>query len=1131
MPRGKRADRTTSPRYCCEPTEPGILISFTPNRVTNAGKVRSFKLVPRLLLTSLILCAIVGAQTGVVKFGGGPVPGATVIARQGDQRIVTTTDESGRYEFPNLQPGAYMIEVQMFGFQAARRPVQVPGAPEPVEWTLELQPRPREQAQRPPLQQSGFRNVADNEVDQPETPPAPPDAGLRTDSANEAFLVSGTLSSGLQSGQDDFGLRGPMMEMQAGLNGPPGLNGQPGAEGQQQGQPGQAGPRGAAGPGGGRFGGGGGGFGGGGFGGGGGGRGGGGGGFGGGGRVGPEARRGNRPGGNGAFIGNRANRSRQGINGQASFSLNNSALNARPFSITGQDIPQAAYAQARVTIALGGPLRIPKILTKDTNTFFFINYFATRARNPYKNVATVPTLLERLGDFSQSVASGPVSIFDPDTHVPFTGNRIPQSKLNSAALGLLRFFPVPNQPGLVNNYQILTAVPQNSDNLGVRLNQNVTRTDRLAVNLNLQRRSGNQEQLFGFRDQTSGTGVNVNLSYTKNLSRRTLNVVTLSFNRNRNDTLPFFAYTPDVAAELGIRGTSSNPINFGPPNLSFTNFGGLTDASAVLSRIQATGISDNLSTVTRTHNLSGGFTFRRTQLNVQTDSNARGTFTFTGLATSALNSAGQPVPSTGFDLADFLVGLPQSASVRFGDTSTYFRGNQWGAFGQDDWRVRSNLTLNLGLRWEYFSPLAEKYGHIANLDIAPGFTAAAVVTPGQAGPYSGGFPATLLRPDKNNFSPRGAVTWKPIPKKSLQLRAGYGIYYNPSVYNSIATRLAAQPPFAQTQTLNTSLSNVLTLQNGLASAPGGKQILNTFAVDPNYRVSYAQTWNAFVQTDLRHSLVLEVGYLGTKGTRLDLLTLPNRAAPGSPLTAEQRRQIGNATGFTYEASEGDSIYHALQVRLARRMRRGLGFNALYTFGKSIDNSSTFGGAGNTVAQNANDLRAERGLSSFDQRHKFNFTSMLNSPSRQNRWLKDWNFQASVSIATGTPLTARVLGNQSDVGGTGSIGSGRAQATGLPIDCCGVFFNPAAFTIPPSGQFGNAGRNTIRGPGTFSLNASAGRSISLTERRRLEFRLEANNLTNHVNFANVVTIVNASNYGLPVAAGPMRSLNMVVRFRF
>jgi hypothetical protein len=1086
----------------------------------------------RLLASLLALSLALNAQTGVVKFSGLPVPGATVIASQGERRTLTTTDETGRYEFPDLAGGAYSLEVRMFGFQPARRQVQMGSAGSPaVEWNLELLPKPAVQATQPgprnpaSARLDAFRNVTEDQGEPTDATAGPP-VQNSADGSNEAFLVNGTVSNTLQNGQNDFGLRGPFMEMPGAFGGPPGLNGQPGTDGQQQAAPG--GPGGPGGRGGGPGGFGGGGIGGGGFGGGGG-RGG----FGGGGRGGPGGAQRDRNGqrGNGAYLGNRANRGRQGINGQASFSLNNSALNARPFSLTGQDIPQAAYAQSRFSVVVGGPLRIPKLLEKDTNTFFFISYFGTRAKNPYKNVATVPTPAERSGDFSQSFENGPVSVFDPLTGAPFPGNMIPTTRIDSAAKGLLSFIPLPNQPGLVQNYQILNSYPQNTDNLGVRLNQNLTKTDRLALNLNIQRRSGEQEQLFGFRDSTSGTGISANLSYTKNLGVRTLSVLAFNFNRNRNDTLPYFAYKTDVASNLGIKGTASDPINYGPPNLSFTNFGGLSDASPVLSRIQNSGVTENFSTVKGTHNLSAGITYKRQQFNVQTDSNARGTFAFTGLATSAFDSAGNPIPSTGFDLADFLLGLPQSSSVRFGDSSTYFRGNQYGAFAQDDWRVRSNLTVNYGVRWEYFSPLAEKYGHIANLDIAPGFTAVSVVTPGQLGPYSGSLSATLLRPDKNNFAPRVGLAWKPMPSRSLQFRAGYGIYYNPSVYNSIATKLAAQPPFAQTSTLNTSLADVLTLQNGLATIPAGKNILNTYAVDPNYRVGYAQTWNSTIQTDLPRSLVLEVGYLGTKGTRLDIQTLPNRAAPGSPLTAEQRRQIDNATGFTYEASEGDSIYHALQIRVIRRMRRGLGFNAIYIFGKSIDNSSTFGGAGNTVAQDANDLRAERGLSSFDQRHKFTFTSTLSSPARQNRWLKDWTLQGTVNLASSTPLTARVLGNQADTGGTGSLGSGRADATGLSADCCGAFFNPAAFTIPIPGQFGNAGRNTIEGPGTFSLNSSISRSINLSERRRLEFRLEANNLTNHVNYTNLATVVNASNYGLPLATGSMRSLNLVVRLRF
>jgi hypothetical protein len=334
----------------------------------------------------------------------------------------------------------------------------------------------------------------------------------------------------------------------------------------------------------------------------------------------------------------------------------------------------------------------------------------------------------------------------------------------------------------------------------------------------------------------------------------------------------------------------------------------------------------------------------------------------------------------------------------------------------------------------------------------------------------------------------------------------------------------------------------LTIEDGF-TAVAVQDIRNTYAIARDYRVGYAQTWNFNVQTNLPKAMVLELGYLGTKGTNLDIERSPNRAAPGSPLTAEERRQIGNAVGFTFESSEGNSIYHGGHVRLMRRFRRGLSANLTYTFAKSIDNSSTFGGAGNTVAQNDKDLHAERGLSSFDQRHVLNAGFMITSPFGQqgllhsdrplvNKLLQDWTITGSVSAASGHPFTARVLGNLTNSGGTGAVGSGRADASGLPIDSGSGYFNVLAFVIPTGGHFGDAGRNTIIGPGTFSMNMGISRSFRLgDDRRRLEFRVDCTNFTNHVNITGIGTVVNAIDYGLANAAGAMRSINTSLRFRF
>ncbi|MBI4876701.1 MAG: TonB-dependent receptor [Acidobacteria bacterium] len=1112
-----------------------------------------------LLLVTAVLSA--AEHRGMVKSGNLPIPGASIAAAKGERKVAATTDEAGRYGLEGLESGPWMVEVEIFGFEKQRREVFVGAEAELPAFDLKLSTGAPVAAAAPAaaFQQLGVNQTASNEIlaalngpSMPETPPAELSAN-----ATESFLVTGSLSRGLQAPQDEpfgggmfggglrpetqsvFGMpggpsgEGPSVERQGG---PPMMEGGrmgpggPGGPGSMSGPGGMRGPGGGpmmgagrGGPGGGR------------------------GGPGGGDRGGrdPRSAGGDRrppwlaQAGTSRF-GNRASRGRETIRGGASFSLRNSALDARSFSLTGQTLPKPSYAQSRFSLMAGGPLHIPKLL-QDDKTFYFVNYSGSRSRNPFDSVSTLPSALERAGDFSQSVIQGPVSIFDPSGRLPFAGNLVPASRFNSASRGLVAFLPLPNLPGQVRNYQILTSNPQNSDSVGVRLNRGFGRRDRFALGYNLQRRAGESTQLYGFRDSSSGRGQSADLSWTRTLHRGLVSTLRSSFSRNRSQALPFFANGPDVAAQLGIAGASGNPLSYGPPNLSFTNFGGLSDGSPSQRSDQTLSLNEGLLYSRGKHNMRFGFEIRRTQSNSVSDQNGRGTFTFTGLSTSALDERGQPLAATGFDFADFVLGLPQSSSVRFGGSDVYFRGAAYNLFLQDDFRVRPNFSVNLGLRYEFLPPLREKYNRMVNLDIAPGFTGVAVVLPETAGPYTGVFPAGLVDPDRNNLAPRIGIAWKPVPKRPLQVRGGYGVYFNGSVYNQAANRMAQQPPFSKSASLVTSLARTLTLQNGFASAPS-TQITNTFAIDRGYRAGYAQTWNLSLQQELPGSLVAELGYLGTKGTRLDIQRQPNRAAPGSPLTAEQRRQIGNATGFTYDSSEGNSVYHAGQLRLSRRFRRGVSVNALYTYGKSIDNVSTFGGGGAVVVQDDKNLRAERGLSSFDQRHTLNLSCMLTSPYGEGsaraathtfagRLLASWSLMGGLTFRSGSPFTATVLGNRADSGGTGTVGSSRADSTGLPVLAGTGFFNPLAFTLPPAGRYGNAARNTIPGLGQGSMNASLGRGISLGERRRLDIRVESGNLLNQVSFTRVGTTVNSSSYGLATAAGNMRSVNVNLRLRF
>src|SRR6185369_3033362 len=261
------------------------------------------------------------------------------------------------------------------------------------------------------------------------------------------------------------------------------------------------------------------------------------------------------------------------------------------------------------------------------------------------------------------------------------------------------------------------------------------------------------------------------------------NSANVSLSRNRSLNQPFFAFTQNIAAQLGINGTSQDPINYGPPGLSFTNFSGLSDGTPNLSRSQTLTFTDNVTYVLkRKHNLTFGFTYNRLQQNSTNFQNARGSFSFSGLLTSQLDAAGQPVKGTGFDFADFLLGLPQSSSLRFANSNNYFRSWSTSAYVQDDFRVSARLTVNLGLRYEYFAPYTELRGHLASLDVSPGFTAVAVVTSGQNGPYSGSLPSSIVRSQPKDFSPRIGVAWRPFRKRNTVVRSGYSVFYSGSSY-------------------------------------------------------------------------------------------------------------------------------------------------------------------------------------------------------------------------------------------------------------------------------------------------------------------------------------------------------------
>ena len=312
-------------------------------------------------------------------------------------------------------------------------------------------------------------------------------------------------------------------------------------------------------------------------------------------------------------------------------------------------------------------------------------------------------------------------------------------------------------------------------------------------------------------------------------------------------------------------------------------------------------------------------------------------FTFTGAATQGAASG---AAVGGDDFADFLLGVPDTSSIAFGNADKYFRESVYDAYITDDWRVNPQFTLNAGIRWEYGAPITELYGRLVNLDIASGFSAAApVVGIDPRGSLTGqSYPDSLLRPDRRGIEPRVGIAWRPISGSSLLVRAGYGIYDDTSVYQTIALQMAQQAPLSKSLSVQNSAACPLTLANGFNTCPSITP--DSFAVDPNFRVGYAQNWQLSVQRDLPGSLQLVATYLGIKGTRGMQEFLPNTfpAGAANPCPA-------CPAGFAYLSSNGNSTRESGQVQLRRRLHNGLTATALYTFSKSIDDDSALGGQG------------------------------------------------------------------------------------------------------------------------------------------------------------------------------------------
>lgn len=1008
--------------------------------------------------TALISLLPLGAapHQGVVKFGGLPVPGATVTATMADKKLTAITDPQGNYSFADLADGNWTVRVELLCFEPLEKEIGIAASVPPAQWELKIQalaamttvtwaPEPAAAAPgaKAPLVPTG--KSAKAKIAAAAATPANTPGGFQRTAVNASAdagkvanetPVPGEMNQNQSAAQDGLLINGSLNN-------------------------------GAA-----------------------------------------------SPFGQSAAFGNNRRGARSLYNGSLGMILDNSVWDARPYSLTGQDTPRPNYIHMQGLLALGGPLRLPHVVFKSAPNLS-INYQWLRKRNVSTSSALMPTEAQRAGDFSSLTTP----IIDPSNGVAFAGNRIPTSRISPQALSLMKLYPLPNFTASSQyNFQIPLLGATHQDDLQTRGNKILSRKDNMNAQFAFQNSRGDSPSVLGFLDTSSSVGLNSNVNFTHRFNQRIFLNAGVQFSRFIARATPFFAGRQNIAGQAGITGDNQEPANWGPPNLQFASgIHGLSDGQRSVTRSQTTGVTGSVFWGRSPHEMTIGGDFRRQQMNLLSQQDPRGSFSFTGAA-------------AGNDFAGFLLGIPDTSSIAFGNADKYFRANTMDAYFSDAWRLRPSLTLNLGVRWEYGAPILEKYGRLVNLDIGPGYRSVApVVASNPTGPITGQrYAESLLSPDRSAIQPKIGLSWRPFLASSMVIRAGYGLSSDTSVYRAIAVQMAQQSPLSTSLISQNGPGKPLTLANGFVASSATTR--NTYAVDPRLRIGTAQSWQISIQRDLPFSLIATATYLGIKGTHAQQQFYPNTVPVGAAPC------LGCPTGFTYLTSGGNSTKNQVMAQVRRRLHNGFTSQIQYTFAKALDDAS-LGGGGELIAQNWLNLRAERGRSNFDQRHQVAIQMQYSTGvgmgggtllgGWRGKAFKDWTFASNINAGSGLPLTPVYF-----VAVGGNTGSVRPDYTGISVYDApsGRHLNPAALKAPVAGQWGNAGRNSITGPNRFNLNASMARTFRLGDRLNADFRFDATNALNHVAYTGWNTVFNPQ-FGTPLPPGQMRTMQASIRVRY
>jgi hypothetical protein len=867
--------------------------------------------------------------------------------------------------------------------------------------------------------------------------------------------------------------------------------------------------------------------------------------------------------------------------------LRNGAMDASTFDSMGNN----HLVQNNYGASFGGPL-----LRK--NTFFFVNYEGLRLAQADAQILTVPTPQEIQGDFSMSSTkiydpttavvnpkydpskpTGPANF--PYTRVQFPNNQIPAKRINPLLEAyLMQYVPMPNMMMMAgasdsNNYLDIRNEAHVQDQGTMRIDHNFSSGDTLFGRYTIGQENGfspssgmtsTTENLPGFGANFDNRSQQAVISWDHIFAANKVNTTSIAVSRLSMDRTSQNDGVNDIVGALGIQGVGFGGKNaWGSPWFAAQGYTGIGDtfaATPMHAWDTMYEIRDAYAWQRGRHGIRFGGDFHWYTWPMWGFFQNRGYYQFTNGYTTQFGFN----DGSGSGLASLLLSLPAVKQRQAGIPQMNLRN--WGgdAFVEDSWQVTSTTTLNVGLRYEYSSPLYDKNNTNTNLIFQNGVPS--VFVGGQQG-----YPQGLMYANRHNFAPRFGLA-KNLPHRGIVFHAAYGIFFTPVDQNTWCNQRHNVPfVFPETQQADNFTPPTALLANKLnfgTPVLGNGTLTPTTvsftAFDPHAPAQYVQQWNGSVQKSLGKDTSVEIGYLGSRGFHLQRAHLINNTLPGpgalgprrpfktltfvadtmlppSSTTAVMQSMTFPVSTINLLENSAQSWYDAGYINVRRRYAHGLSFLANYTLAKTLSNAPDFRSPMDeaSIPQNNLDLNAEKGPG-CDVRHRFALSSVYDIPAyRRAVWTQlvtqNWHFSTIYQIQTGMPFTISVFGDTANSGTVLGENPVRANATGQPVFGPGThtadqWFNPAAFATPPAFTYGNVGRNSVYGPGMQTLDLAVARAFRLSEKANFQFRAEAFNALNKTNLGTPNRFVNTPQFGaITMAMTPGREVQLSARISF